>query len=727
MTPRQFLEIAVSKFGKEFTYYTHPDVQVTAHQVGTPFKESWTNFLCETGAIQRSESIERYTELERTLSSLYCFELSMEEKSYVAFTEAQMAMPHDKLSEENYMVLCADIKKTLQRKEAIDVLTCLIVYSDLGKSPVTRALAKSFGIDSSLDTDDLMLEILTLDNEEIIKILPSFASLSPEAKDALRTAYPIMTACLGHLYFLEGGPKTLETIAKALQGIHPVKRKELLDLVFFAQFYDGVGSQGQLNMAGSVTCTNNFYQGYMLMRTTLHDLEKRLEASDDMEKSVAESLELYLLARANWLQLDPSKFHKKEDYEFVLRLACTIRIFDPDIAQITVDEFYKLEPHYQMLLADQLSFNSKNGLNSFARSPHYIATAAQNISRQAFSKKEIYKAIQQALSAEICLAMLIKEIVDNHPNVANNTKMPMSFGKLAFRASEPGFCQPEEFDATLARWAFPRPQPTSTIKNLVFDLDNVLIKMDATRSMVFRAFSELAKKSGKNLSPAEVGMIFNEQDTDEIMVAYHRGKISTLDFRKYIREKLGVNDISDEEFDQAFTASILADSVDVKQRLAYLEGLINKGYNIYLLSNNNEIHHIYIKCHYDGMHWGKYFFKQYYSHETGQYQSEIASFSEILRENQLKINETLFFSNVIKCVDAAWQYGIRARQFSAERPMSDIQLIIDAITKNENSDHEVNRIASLGFFAVAKFKKLLEPTNQLPVSSKSSYEHKLAK
>ncbi|GEM_PF-626695 len=708
MTPKQFIEKIISTFGAEIAYYTHPDVQATAHQAGTPFKDSWTNILCEMKIIQRPESIERYTELERTLSSLYCFELSMAEKTYLDFTEAQNAIPDEKLTEENYAALCADAKTTLcHHHDAHNVLACLITYSDLGKSPVTRAFAKSAGIDSTLDTDDLMLEILKLDDEGVIKILPSFAKLSETEKNRLRTAYPIMTACFGHLYFLEGGPKTLETIAFALQGINSEERKELLDLVFLAQFYDGIGSQGQLNMAGSVTCTNKFYKGYMLVRAALHDLENRLTATNDVEKSVTESLEPYLRERARWLQLDVSSFRKKEDFEFVLRLACTIRLFNPEPAGILVEAFYRLDPAYQGLLTDQLSFNTKKGINSFARTPHYVATFAQNISREAFGKNNISEAIQKALNAEICLAMLVREITEQHPEVANDSRMPISFGKLAFRASEPGFCNPEEFDATLARWAFPRPRPTSTIKNLIFDLGHVFIEIDTTRITVFRAFSALAKKHGKNLSTAEVGLIFNEQDTDDLVLAFHRGKVSMSDFRKCINEKLGLLDVSDEEFDEAFTASILADPNVVKQRLDYLDGLIEQGYNIYLLSNNNEIHRTYTKYHYDGMRWGKYFFKQYYSNETGLYKPDAEGYLQILKENQLKPNETLFFDDVIKYVDAAWKYGICSRQFTVRRSITDIQLMIDAITQNEKSGIEVSRRSTLSFFAVAKFKQLL--------------------
>ena len=46
------------------------------------------------------------------------------------------------LTEENFKKLCADVKETINDKIQ-SVLTCLIIYSDLGKSPHTRKLAKS--------------------------------------------------------------------------------------------------------------------------------------------------------------------------------------------------------------------------------------------------------------------------------------------------------------------------------------------------------------------------------------------------------------------------------------------------------------------------------------------------------------------------------------------------------------------------------------------------------
>jgi putative hydrolase of the HAD superfamily len=707
MTPQQFIQIAINQFAQEFIYYTHPDVQTTAHQVGTPFKESWTQLLCDLKVIERSESIERYTELERTLSALYCFTLTTQDNTYATFTAAQNN--NEKLSVESYADLCKQVKNRLKdNKDFSDVLTCLIIYSDLGKSPRVRALAQVAGIDASLDTDDLVLAILNLAESEVAKIIPSFANLTPTAKNLLRTAYPLMTACLGHLYFLEGGPKTLHTIAQALQSIMPDQREPLLALVFLAQLFDAVGSQGQLNMAGSVTCTKHFYRAYTLVNETLFALEREMRVVNDIHAAVTISFDHYLQQRAKWLGLEKHTFRKPADFEFIVRLACTLRFFDAQQAKLLQEIFYQLDPAYQTLLTEQLSFNPQQGINLFARTPHYVATSAQNISRVAISNNDMLSGIRLALNAEICLSLLIQEINKTYPHVATKTKLPISFGKIAFRAVEPGFMDPKTFDPSLAVWTLPRPKPTTVIKNLIFDLGHVFIKIDKSRYSIYKAFSELAKKHAIKLSVAEIGERINNSEIEKIILDFHCGTITTPDFRRAMLNKLNLSTISDEEFDQAFCASILATPAEVEARLAYVKTLVDQGYNIYVLSNNNEIHRLHNKAHYAAMHWGRYFFKQYYSNETGKAKPELQAFMQILKENQLKANETLFFDDVFSYVEAAWNYGIPARQFSVNHPMQDVDLSIATMDKRINALPQEKRLSTLFFFCANKFKSILE-------------------
>lgn len=243
------------------------------------------------------------------------------------------------------------------------------------------------------------------------------------------------------------------------------------------------------------------------------------------------------------------------------------------------------------------------------------------------------------------------------------------------------------------------------IKNIIFDLGHVFIKIDTTRLTVFRAFSQLSKQYGNYKSTAEIGKLFNEKEINDRVVAFHYGKISSQQFRTVIKNKLGLNAISDQEFDNAWNASILASPAEVKERLSYLEELKKQGYNIYLLSNNNEIHRTHTKTHYEGNDWDKYFIAQYYSNETGNYKPEDASFLQVLSEKRLRAEETIFFDDVLKNVEAAWSIGMYARQFSVHRPMSDIIRMINAIEDTLRKGLNVNRTSTLGIFAFNKWRE----------------------
>jgi FMN phosphatase YigB (HAD superfamily) len=698
-----FAQKVTGHFLNELLYYTDPDVQTTAHQPGVATAESWTQILVAQKSIPKPKTGERFIELERTLTSLYCLNL-VAEHNYDGFTAAQPA--HEKMNLTLFESLCADTNSAMPDDGSAMVLGALIVYSDLGKSPVTRAKAEKFGIDPKLDNDELILEILKLKDKDVVEILPSFYILKPKDREMLRKAYPMMRACFGHIYFLEGGQKTLETIAKGILSIHdPKEASNLLDLVFYAQFYDAIGAQGQANISGSLTCNDNFFKGYMLVRETVFNLEMFLRDGHSVEKAASEALSLFLEKRAKMIniKLSINQFSTRNDYEFVLRLACTLRIYDAETAKKLRKAFHKLPIEHQELLASQLSLNAKSGINAFTKSPHYVATMAQNISTKLFKENKIDEAITQALNAEICLAMLIAEINEKHSAIATQSKYPLSFGKLAFRASEKDFCDPTTFDSSLAVWALPRPEPEGKIKNLIFDLGHVFIRIDMQCKSVYEAFSQLAKTQGKTLPAEAVSKVFTKEITD----SYHRGIMSNEVFRKTICDALELANVSNEDFDKAWTASIFASPETVKRRLDYLDGLVHEGYNIYLLSKNNEIHRIHTKTNYDGMHWGHYFFKQYYSNENGLCKPDAEAFRIILRENRLKAAETMFFDDVIDYVNAAWSVGIRGRQFTVNHPMTNIKFMIDATNQTDSKTSEkVQRMSAIGIFAVNKWLAL---------------------
>jgi FMN phosphatase YigB (HAD superfamily) len=726
----EFLDEIAAKYKTELNYYTHPGVAITAHQVGALHKESWTELLIAKGVIPATKGVDKYIELERTLAALYCFQLCLDE-NYQDFVEAQT--DNDKLNRRNFEKLCKFVKGITANENSKATIINLILKSDLGKSPAVRELAGNAGIDPRLDTDELMLAILRLNHSEIIKILPSFAAMSDASKSLLVKSYPMMLTCYGHLYFLEGGIQTLENMAAGLRTIPETERKELLSLVSVAQLFDAIGAQGQLNMNGSVTCTNNFYDGYMDVLETFNLLEAYL-VMPDIEDPIDSALYVHVDDRGAKVYLYDNTFKDRTDFEVVMRLVCTLRIFDTDVAHKLKIAYDGLKPEYRELLRTQLSLERGVGINAFSHSPHYVASSAQNISRVDFESGNVELAIEKALNAEICFAMLIKELAENHAAAVNDPKYPLSFAKLAALGSD----DPEKMDVTLARWALPRPVPKTKIKNLIFDLGHVFIRIDVKASPVYKAFSDLTRRAGNYIPFYEIKRLATQSHLKVVIDQYHLNQIDTPTFRTATKALLGLQSISDEEFDTAFCASILDNPESVKERLQALDKLFEEGYNIYLLSRNNEIHRLHTKQHFEGLHWGKYFFKQYYSNETGVSKPTLTAYTAVLKDNRLNAHETMFFDDIKAYIRAAWNVGIRGRQFTVDYKMSNIKIMIDAITKAEkwaltnnvkdnNSEAFITRLGTLTFFAAEKWRSRVTPKakgSDVSVMEESSLEEK---
>lgn len=794
------IQYIVEHFSKELYYYTVEGVKDTAHvPPGSSNKpDNWTTYLLEylEEIRELSPSLadlkaslifqnKKLIELERTFSAIHCYRLS-QEGNYHDFIEAQEDLS-DKLTPENFSGLHQLTQSISSDADSQAVLESLIIFSDLGKSPETRELAEMAGIDATLDTDDLMLAILQLPEDKIGKIIPRYQHLNASAKQMLKEAYPFMTICFGHLFFLEGNAKTLEDIEHVLQNMKNMsppltleRRQQLLNLVFVAQLFDGNGAQGQTFMYGSRTCTNNFYRGYIFMLETMQKLHHQ-----SAEAVFAD----YREQRAEWMGLSIGQFETKEDFDIVLRLGCTLRLFDTETdratAQAFKDAFYQLSLEHRQLLSEELNFNSLDGLNQFTHSPNYIATGGQNICRNKPGTPLSLEDIQNVLNYTIVLARLIRKLRTEYTAIIQDPVLPLNFGGVAFLANgkkgpenvanpdtvdlddllskEPilpkatieKLEQPTKEAAIQAKWG-DRPSPNGVIKNLIFDLGHVFVRIDTSRITVFEAFSQLAKKQGKNLSAADIQQIFTStkldqivdesemSSVDKIVVDFHRGTTTKNQFRRAITKALGLDPVSNAEFDRAWEASILGTKKEVAERLAYLEQLRDQGYNIFLLSNNNKIHRLHTKTHYDGNHWQDKFMRQYYSDDTGNYKPDPEAFEQILRENNLQPEQTIFFDDSFKYVQKAHELGINARQFTVNRMIEDVSLAINAANKVDELDEthidsllsssadsvqveekytkpeERKRAASLMAFTFLKFKENAERKKQSREESSSS-------
>ncbi|KAF9297047.1 hypothetical protein BGZ74_010040 [Mortierella antarctica] len=205
-----------------------------------------------------------------------------------------------------------------------------------------------------------------------------------------------------------------------------------------------------------------------------------------------------------------------------------------------------------------------------------------------------------------------------------------------------------------------------SIKNLIFDLGNVILRLD--QQATARGFKDLGATSFPNLA---------QHGNHATIVDYETGKISAKEFRKTVRANIGLPaTVSDEQFDQAWNAMLLDFP---KGRLELMRTLKEDfGYKVYLLSNTNAIHIEYVDkiClkdyKEDSLH--PFFDKVYYSHDIGYRKPSAEAFEVILKDQGLEAGETLFLDDMPENVAAAKACGLQAAQVDAETDLSFLQL-----------------------------------------------------
>jgi putative hydrolase of the HAD superfamily len=186
------------------------------------------------------------------------------------------------------------------------------------------------------------------------------------------------------------------------------------------------------------------------------------------------------------------------------------------------------------------------------------------------------------------------------------------------------------------------------IKNIIFDYGNVIFSIDFKR----------VQASFKTLGINNVDEFFGHLQQDPIFDLFDRGQITSAQFRDRVREKIGNSNLTDQQIDEAWN-SILVGVAEGNHDL--LLKLKDK-YRTFLLSNINDIHYNfimkYLKRDFGFDNNDHLFEKAYYSHLTGKRKPELSIFKQVLEENNLKPEETLFIDDSPQHLAAAQQLGI---------------------------------------------------------------------
>jgi HAD superfamily hydrolase (TIGR01509 family) len=199
------------------------------------------------------------------------------------------------------------------------------------------------------------------------------------------------------------------------------------------------------------------------------------------------------------------------------------------------------------------------------------------------------------------------------------------------------------------------------IKNIIFDLGGVIINLDMERT--FEAFRQLA-------GTADIPM-YTYTRQHEIFKQLEIGAISPEDFVAELQRIFG-NGVSSRQIQDAWNAMLL----DIPPaRLQLLKDLKAK-YRTYLFSNTNVLHYnafnAYLLKEFQSLTLEPYFHKTYYSHLMGKRKPDEAAFQQILDENGLKAEETLFLDDTPGHLEGAARAGIQTHLVTAEDTIMDI-------------------------------------------------------
>lgn len=186
-----------------------------------------------------------------------------------------------------------------------------------------------------------------------------------------------------------------------------------------------------------------------------------------------------------------------------------------------------------------------------------------------------------------------------------------------------------------------------TVKAIIFDLGGVLLDID------FR----LTEKAFADLGVSNFADLFNQFHSNTLFKKLETGTDEDLFYDEF-RSETGLS-VADEQIRAAWNALLLDFRLE---SLAVLPQLRSK-YELYLLSNTNEIHLQEFQHRYNLLGkeetFDNLFDAAYYSHRIGHRKPNASAFEYVLNKHGLDPAATLFIDDSINNIEAAVALGMQ--------------------------------------------------------------------
>lgn len=181
------------------------------------------------------------------------------------------------------------------------------------------------------------------------------------------------------------------------------------------------------------------------------------------------------------------------------------------------------------------------------------------------------------------------------------------------------------------------------IKNLLIDLGGVLYAIDYARI-------ESGMKRIQNQAKAPA-VTYSKSFQDELFSQFERGEISPEEFYQGMKGKFEL-DASQEDFESVWNSMLFG---LIPGRMELIRGLKQR-YKLYLLSNTNIVHYNFLLPECQDIF--NLFDKCYFSFQMGLRKPSAEIFLEVIQENQLVPEETLFIEDSPQHIVTARQLGL---------------------------------------------------------------------
>lgn len=200
------------------------------------------------------------------------------------------------------------------------------------------------------------------------------------------------------------------------------------------------------------------------------------------------------------------------------------------------------------------------------------------------------------------------------------------------------------------------------VKNLLFDLGGVL--MDLKRENCVAAFEAIGVKNAN--------LMLGEYSQKGIFLQLEEGSLSASEFRDAVRLEAGLP-LTDRQIDDALNKFLI--SIPEYKLNMLLE--LKKRYHIVMLSNTNPImfHSKIDECfRIQGLTINDYFDEKYLSYKMKCIKPNPEIFQKLITQSGMKPEETLFFDDSQKNLEAAEKFGFRTY---LAPPFTDFSSIFD--------------------------------------------------